>query len=76
VCVIAWSAALTVPVDAVFESLFATRAQALAEAQAWAWHTVFWSFGFALVFQVGTTPYRWAGEEAEPPMDPLSTQGA
>ena len=63
--VIAWSAALTVVAVTVFDALFADRAEALMEAQAWAWHTVFWSFGFALVCGAGAGEYRWMGEEEE-----------
>lgn len=28
-----------------------------------AWHTLFWGFCFALLFEVGSSPYLWAGQK-------------
>ena len=42
--------------------IFSNHAQALVEAQDWAWNTVFWGFCFALVFGAGSRPYLWRGQ--------------
>jgi hypothetical protein len=60
--VIAWCYLLTLALIAIFGGIFSNHAQALAEAQDWAWNTVFWGFCFALVFGAGSRPYLWRGQ--------------
>jgi hypothetical protein len=62
--VVAWSVILTPILAGIFGSIFADPATALLEAQVWAWHTVFWSFCFALLYGIGSGPYLWAGQKS------------
>jgi len=60
--VVAWCALLTLLLRAVFGAVFADESTALLEAQVYGWHLVFWSFCFPLIWGVGSSPYRWAGQ--------------
>jgi hypothetical protein len=60
--VIAWCYLLTLLLIAIFGGIFSNHAQALVEAQDWAWNTVFWGFCFALVFGAGSRHYLWRGQ--------------
>ncbi|WP_459982961.1 hypothetical protein [Nocardioides sp. AN3] len=62
VSVIAWSAAIAALLGVVFDNLFAEHALAQLEAQVYAWHLVFWSLSFPLVWGIGSAPYRWISQ--------------
>src|SRR6202040_864536 len=47
-------ALLTLVLEGIFGAIFSNHAEALLEAQDWAWNTVFWGFCFALVLGVGS----------------------
>lgn len=64
VSVIAWAAVIAAVLVTIFDGLFAQHATALLEAQVYAWHLVFWSLTFPLVWGVGSAPYRWVGQSA------------
>jgi hypothetical protein len=57
-------ALLPLVLEGIFGAMFSNRAEALLEAQDWAWNTVFWGFCFALVLGVGSRPYLWRGQTA------------
>jgi len=73
IAVIAWSAVIAWIAAAVFGIFFADPAVALAEAQVWAWHTVFWGFCFALLYGVGSAPYLWAGQKTPGTWEDIDT---
>lgn len=51
---------VVVPLDG--GAVFSNHAEALVEAQDWAWSIVFWCFCFALVLGAGSRPYLWPGQ--------------
>jgi hypothetical protein len=60
--VVAWCALITLLLQAIFGGIYANHDTALLEAQVYGWHLVFWSFCFPLIWGVGSSPYRWAGQ--------------
>lgn len=72
--VIGWCYLLTLGLEGVFGAIFSNHAEALVEAQDWAWNTVFWGFCFALVFGAGSRPYLWRGQSTPGSWEHLDAQ--